>query len=96
MRCEEAEALLDLHLDNELPQELAVKVDRHLLRCARCAGDLRSLEQTRELLREAVPPAEPSPGYRERASARLHDRLAGHLRKEAESEAGRQWILPFP
>ena len=96
MRCEEARSLLDLHLDDGLPEELAVKFERHLLRCAQCAGELRSLEQTRALLREAAEPAEPSPAFRERVVARLHDQLAAHLRPISEQEAGRQWILPFP
>jgi hypothetical protein len=95
MRCEEAQLLLDLHLDNSLPQELAVKLDRHLLRCSQCAGELRSLEQTRALLRDAIPPAEPTPAFRERAAARLHDSLAAHLRPAATPAAARQWILPF-
>jgi hypothetical protein len=96
MRCEEAQSLLDLHLDNSLPQEMAVKLDGHLLRCSRCAGELRALEQTRALLRDAVLPAEPAPAFLERAAARLHDRLAAHLRPAVPPEAGRQWILPFP
>ena len=96
MRCEEAQPLLDLHFDGGLPQELAVKLERHLLRCAQCAGDLRSLELTRSLLREAEEPAEPSPAFRERAAARLHDQLAAHLRPVSGPDAGRQWVLPFP
>jgi len=95
MKCEEAGALLDLHLEGELPQELADRLDRHLLRCAQCAGELRSLEQTRSLLRKALDPAEPSPAYRERALARLTDRLAPHLRPAADQDVGRQWSLPF-
>ena len=95
MRCDEAKSLLDLHHDDELPQELAVKLDRHLIRCAQCAGEIRSLEQTTALLRASVEIAEPSAGYRERALARLHDQLAAHLRPAARSDSGRQWVLPF-
>src|SRR5438045_1716947 len=95
MRCDEAEALLDIHLDGELPQEMADKLDRHLLRCALCAGQLRSLEQTRTLLRITLQPAEPSPAYRERALARLSDRLAPHLRPTVIQDDGRQWVLPL-
>ena len=95
MRCEETKSLLDLHLHGDLPQDLGVKVERHLLRCPQCAGDLRSLEQTRALLREFVAPVEPSPAFRERAAARLHTQLAQHLRPAADREEGRQWILPF-
>ena len=95
MKCEETKSLLDLHLDGDLPLELADKLDRHLLRCPQCAGELRSLEQTKRLLRAAVAPAEPSPAFRERAAARLHNLLASHLRPAVGQEAGRQWILPF-
>lgn len=95
MKCEEARSLLDLHLDAELPQELGMKLDRHLLRCSQCAGELRSLEQTRSLLIEAVSREESTPGYRERAGARLQDALAEHLRADSSSDVGRQWTLPF-
>lgn len=95
MRCEETKSLLYLHLDGDLPQELTVKLDRHLLRCPQCSGELRSLEQTRALLREAVPLATPSPGFCERAVARLQAQLSDHIRTPVEQDAGRQWILPF-
>jgi len=95
MKCDEVKSLLDLHLDGELPMELTAKLDRHLLRCPQCAGELRSLEQTRSLLREAAPPCVPSPAFRERAAARLHTELAAHLRPAGGEESGRQWILPF-
>lgn len=95
MRCDEGRALLDLFLDGELPEEITTRIDRHLLRCSECAGAIRSLEQTRALLREAVEPAEPSPAFRERTLARLHDRLSHHLRPVERGEVGRQWELPF-
>ncbi|HLJ57745.1 MAG TPA: zf-HC2 domain-containing protein [Chthonomonadaceae bacterium] len=95
MRCEEAGALLDLYLDGCLPLELSTKLDRHLLRCAACPGELRSLEQTIALLREASSPEQPSPSFRERAAARLQSQLAGHLRSTSKDDVGRQWILPF-
>jgi anti-sigma factor RsiW len=95
MRCDELRGLLDLYLDSELPEEMASKVDRHLLRCPTCAYEARTLEQTRTMLRAAVPPAETSPGFRERAAARLLDALSTHLRPAPEKETGRQWALPF-
>jgi anti-sigma factor RsiW len=95
MRCEELRGLLDLYLDAELPEAMAQKVERHLMRCPACAYEVKTLEQTRAMLREAVPPAETSPGFRERASARLLDALSTHLRPAHENETGRQWSLPF-
>ncbi len=95
MRCEELRGLLDLHLDGELPEETARKVERHLLRCPECAYEARTLEQTRAMLREAMSPAETSPAFRERTAARLRDALSAYLRPEREAESARQWRLPF-
>ena len=95
MRCEEIKSLLDLHLDRELPEELEKRVARHLLRCAGCAYEAHTLAQTRSMLRDAIPAIESSPTYRERAAAKLLDRLSDHLRPVLEQENGRQWILPF-
>lgn len=95
MRCDELQSLLDLHLDRELSEELSAKIERHLLRCPACAYEARTLEQTQTMLREAVPVAEPSPSFRERASARLLDALTPYLRPETETTAGRQWTLPL-
>lgn len=95
MRCEELADLLDLSIDGELPEEAQRKLDRHLLRCRTCAYEVRTLEQTRAMLREAVSTSEASPGYRERATARLLSAFAGHLRQEQEPDSGRQWTLPF-
>jgi anti-sigma factor RsiW len=95
MRCDEMQTLLDLHIDGELPEELARKIERHLLRCPACAYEARTLEQTRALLREGMASAEPSPAFRERTSARLLDALAPYLRPEVEAVHGRQWALPL-
>src|SRR5262245_22498430 len=95
MRCDEMQALLDLHIDGELPEELGRKIERHLLRCPACAYEARTLEQTRGMLRESVSPAEVSPAFRERTSARLLDALAPYLRAEVETAQGRQWTLPL-
>ena len=94
MRCEEIRSLLDAHLDHELAEELNRRVDRHLLRCAACSYEARTLEQTRSMLREAVPPAVTSPGFRERAAARLLDALP-ELHPAPSGDAARQWSLPF-
>lgn len=94
MRCEEIRTLLDAHLDNELAEELNRRLERHLLRCPTCSYEARTLEQTRAMLREAVPPAVPSPGFRERAVARLFDGLP-ELHPASSGEAARQWSLPF-
>jgi anti-sigma factor RsiW len=96
MRCDELKGLLDLYLDDELPEEQSRKIERHLLRCPACGGELRALEQTRAMMREAIARAEPSPAFRERASARLLAAFSTHLRPAQEMESARQWSLPFP
>ncbi|MCW3055950.1 MAG: putative zinc-finger [Chthonomonadales bacterium] len=94
MRCEEIRSLLDTHLDHELAEELNRRLERHLLRCAACSYEARTLEQTRSMLREAVPSAVPSPNFRERAVARLLDSLP-ELHPTSSASAARQWALPF-
>jgi|SRR5579884_2694252 len=95
MKCEELNGLLDQYLDGELPEEASRRIDRHLMRCQACAYEIRTLEQTRALLREGVETAEASPGFRERTTARLLDAFAAHLRPAPEATEGRQWTLPF-
>jgi anti-sigma factor RsiW len=94
MRCSEIKDLLDLYVDGDLPEEGCARVERHLLRCAACAFEVRSLEQTRAHLRDACPPEEASPSFRERMAARLEDALADVLRAP-EDETARQRALPF-
>lgn len=94
MRCDVARELLDLYVDEELPEETAVQVERHLLRCPECAFDVSSLERTRALLRESETPEECSPSFRERALARLTDTFADRLHPRLPA-AARQWSLPF-
>lgn len=95
MRCDMMRGLFDLYLDGELPEEQARVIERHVMRCQSCGGELRSLEQARILLRESVALEEPSPAYRERANARLLAAFASHLQPAQESENSRQWTLPF-
>lgn len=98
MRCEEMRDLLDLYMDGELPDETAQRLSRHLLRCTQCASEMQALEQTRSMLREAVPVSETSLAFRERTTARLLDAFAAHLRPVPDAVAlgTRQWTLPFP
>ena len=95
MNCSEAEGLIDLYLDDGLSEELRARVERHLLRCADCAFRMRTLEQTRAMLREACPAVESSPSFRERMAARLQDAFADVLRQEPAEDI-RQRSLTFP
>lgn len=94
MRCEDAALLLDECLEGLLSEELRTRVERHLLRCSACASELKGLEQTRTLLRDALPRREASPAFRERAAARLEDALQDVLCREP-GPAETQWELPF-
>jgi len=94
MRCEEFTNLIDLYLDGDLSDESRAGVQRHVIRCESCAFMLRSLEQSRELLRDSHPRAQSSPAFRERAAAKLQDCFADVLRREPEVAEG-QWSLPF-
>ena len=93
MNCKEIADLLDLYADSELSEEARTRVDRHLMRCSDCAYRVRSIEQTRSLLRDAYPPEKSAPGYRERMEARLESELADVLKPEP-SESASQWSLP--
>ena len=95
MRCEEWSHLLDLSLDGELPEETARALDRHSLRCPACAYELRTLEQTRRMLREADLSEAPSDTFRLRTASRLRDALTDRTRPTLSRANDRQWTLPF-
>lgn len=94
MRCSDFQELLDLYMDGDLPEEMRARLERHLLRCAECAFQARTLEQTRAHLRAAYPHPEPPPAFREKMAARLQDAFQDRLRREPEPNAA-QWSLPF-
>jgi anti-sigma factor RsiW len=93
MKCKEIDDLLDLYADRELSEEARARVDRHLMSCAACAYRIRSIEQTRSLLRNAYPAEESAPAFRERMEARLESALADVLKPES-AEIVKQWPLP--
>ena len=93
LRCEEIEELADLYVEGELSEESTARISRHLFRCPDCSYRIRSIEQTRGLLRDAAPKRESNPGFRERMSARLHAEFAEHLTLEPADLPG-QLALP--
>ena len=95
MRCNEFRSLTDLYTDGNLPNELVERVEKHLLICSQCAGEVRSLEQVRALLSESIPVAGSTASFRDRTIARLHHELEGHLRAAPSVVDSRQWILPL-
>lgn len=86
--------LLDLYVDGALSEESGERVERHLMRCARCSFEVRTLEQARAHLRQALPRTESSPAFREKMMARLSDAFADVLQEEP-SGMGSQREFPF-
>lgn len=95
LECADTLRMIDLYMDGALSEELTKAMDGHLLKCQACAGEMRGLEQTRNLLQQSVTAHDPGPAYRERALARLESMLATHLQPVPGVVQGRQWVLPF-
>lgn len=76
MRCSEISALIDLMVEGNLPEDLLLRVQKHLMRCSRCAHDAYSLQHARNILRQAFPNTEAPGPFRERIVAKLHEALA--------------------
>ena len=60
MNCRDVQSLAGNYLDRELPDELADRIQRHLLRCAGCREDLDSQQRAIEIL--TATHQSPSPG----------------------------------
>ncbi len=96
MRCEEVRKLIDFHADGALDESSATEIERHLIRCASCAHEVRSLELTIKLLRSTAADAAASNSFVTRTAAKLRAELAPHLHQPpAPAAQGRQWVLPF-
>src|SRR5258708_14406909 len=92
--CKDIPQLANMHVDGELPEELQIQIERHLLQCQGCAFEVRSIEQTKSMLAESFPRQESPASYRERALARLQAGLSDVLSPPLEP-ADTQWALPF-
>jgi predicted anti-sigma-YlaC factor YlaD len=55
MNCEEADYLLDIHLDGELDLGRQVEVEQHLSQCLSCQLILRERQEFRTFFAAAVP-----------------------------------------
>lgn len=86
MECHESSKYdLVAHLHGELDEAAAMEVKRHLLDCASCRDELRSLEAVLRLVREAHQ-VEPSPAFAERVAA-----SAGAQREDEGAPAPAVW-----
>jgi predicted anti-sigma-YlaC factor YlaD len=72
MKCSEVRDLLGNYMDEELTERMMRRIERHLLRCPACAYEARSLEQARQLLRQAVE----TPMVTERLGERILNHIA--------------------
>lgn len=75
MTCGDVKSLAGNYLDEELPEELHSRVQRHLLKCLSCAQDLASQRTTLDALRSACAVSTPGEEFIHAALARLTDEL---------------------
>lgn len=92
--CSDWEALMEMWLDEELPDEVKVKFEGHLEECETCQTEVARRQEARELLRDSLTPTTTSPNFRERTAAKLYDRFAEHLHP-VTSDSEWQWSLPL-
>ena len=82
--CALAGELLPNYLDEELTEELAARVQAHLICCHCCAWEVESLRQSLLALRASAQEAAPSEEFR----AQLRDRLRRDHRAAAANRPG--------
>lgn len=63
MTCGDLLPLAGSYLDGELPSEVCDGIQRHLLRCASCRGEVESLRMAIEVLKAGCTPAVPSQSF---------------------------------
>lgn len=85
MKCADARELLGHYIDRELAESVMQRIEKHLLRCAACAYEVRSIEQAREMLRLGVD----QPMVSEQTGERILQQIASrftHLHQAAPLE----------
>lgn len=63
MTCSDVRGLAGNYIDDELPEELHDRVQRHLLKCAACQREISSLGLAVNALRTAHPSPAPHEAY---------------------------------
>lgn len=69
LTCPEVARLLQRHLDEEVPQHLAVRVQAHLEDCRRCGLEAEAYEQIKQAVQRQGQPVPPESVERLRAFA---------------------------
>ena len=80
--CEDVSARMVELLYGELPADARSNVDAHVAGCARCQSELRGLERTRAVTRQALDESPPP-----RARAEILRRAAEHLAAQQPAAA---------
>jgi len=92
MKCAEVRDLLGNYMDGDLTERMMQRIEKHLLRCAECAYEARSMEQARDLLRRGVDHPMVSEQLGERILRQLAQRFP-HLRTDQRDDE--PLSLPF-
>jgi len=99
LKCDEAQALFPAYLEDGLTPDLTGAVDRHLMECAPCNGELNKLRKEEDILVEALRELRPSDSYRGRVAAmcaQMHARASEMAESIPESRwAAFRYVLGF-
>lgn len=92
MTCAEIRDLLGNYMDGELTDAMMQRIEKHLIRCAGCAYEARSIEQARDLLRQGVD----APMMSEALGERILRQVAQHFPHLQRSDQSDQTLsLPL-
>jgi anti-sigma factor RsiW len=75
MNCSDVRGLAGNYIDDELPDEVHDRIQRHLLKCAGCQREVSTLGGAVRALRTAVPTAAPHPAFIQAALEKLSEEL---------------------
>lgn len=90
MDCKQASSMIHEYLDDDLPQEQALKLKGHLTGCSACSARFHELEQTDMMLFATLRHNALS------ASDELVDRIMGKIPKQRKQAAWIGWIRRHP
>jgi anti-sigma factor RsiW len=86
MDCELVQTVLPGYIDDDLTEEAAQLVKKHLSDCPRCAQEVRNIRRAADALRLSIAPTRPCEQFRERLLSRL---LTAHRRRQRALRSGR-------
>jgi anti-sigma factor RsiW len=89
MTCDEANPLLNAHIDNETGPTQKTALDSHISMCFDCAAELRQLERVRDSIRSDMPYYKAPPDLRRQVRNAL--RGAEYLDREQRRTGWRVW-----